>query len=302
MKKISAAILAVSLAVSSAAVLTSSAENDDSYSPGFYFKAQPSEDFQILHSGRAYLDTSNAKSDTPTLNVNAYITDEKELVGGFVAKWSGSEGVTLDNLKSPKDVCGVLPYTPDEEYYDISLACDTEKGFISVNYPNMMIFPDQPDKKYAFALTGEKSDDYPFAIFDASLNKSAEPGVYSINFHSNGSGDRCNIIYKPSAKEIIDFVPSGDLTPSLYINVSDRPLGDVNGDGDVDGSDAALALYAYAHANVADDVVDEAGMIAADVDGSGDADGSDASLILAYYANKATTDLSFVDFIDTIVE
>lgn len=62
-------------------------------------------------------------------------------------------------------------------------------------------------------------------------------------------------------------------------------LGDVDDDGSVDGSDAAIALREYSLiASELDGELNAFGVMAADCDNSGDVDGSDASIILKMYA------------------
>ena len=83
-------------------------------------------------------------------------------------------------------------------------------------------------------------------------------------------------------------------------DVSDVSLGDLDGDGVIDASDASTVLAAYAAVQSGGDSgLDAAQTSAADVDGNGVVDASDASTILAYYAfvQTGSKDTSFEDFL-----
>ena len=83
-------------------------------------------------------------------------------------------------------------------------------------------------------------------------------------------------------------------------NVSDVSLGDLDGDGVIDASDASTVLAAYAAVQSGGDSgLDAAQTSAADVDGNGVVDASDASTILAYYAfvQTGSKDTSFADYL-----
>ena len=84
-------------------------------------------------------------------------------------------------------------------------------------------------------------------------------------------------MYHPVAKS--DYSPSDK--PVDYM------LGDVNFDADIDGTDAAMALRAYAEVmSYGNCSLTGIQRLAADVDRDGSVDGSDASLLLTYYAMK----------------
>ena len=88
---------------------------------------------------------------------------------------------------------------------------------------------------------------------------------------------------RSASAKTAEYLPGGDFDTDantiLYaVWEADVIKGDVNGDNDVDSSDAALLLKF--DAGVID--LNDTQIIAADVNGDGDADSADAALILKY--------------------
>jgi|GEM_PF-6813503 len=101
------------------------------------------------------------------------------------------------------------------------------------------------------------------------------------------------VIYAAAYKYGMDFSP----VLALEFTVETAQLGDINGDGAVDASDASAVLTAYAMISTGQDSgLTETQLFNADVNGDGVADATDASLILGYYAYVQTTNEEPIPF------
>ncbi|MBQ9139331.1 MAG: hypothetical protein IJX61_01830 [Ruminococcus sp.] len=94
-------------------------------------------------------------------------------------------------------------------------------------------------------------------------------------------------------KKLVTFVLTAmcmTFMSAMTSNAADNPtIGDINGDGAVNSSDASLILGYYADISVGTGAVtDEAFTAAADVNGDGIVDSSDASYVLEYYGYIST--------------
>lgn len=296
MKKIAAALTAAMLTLGSVSMFTASAGENSDYSPSLYFKAYDSENYQILPNGTVYVRIDNTNDAVTSINAGVYIKDDMKQAGHIIAKWkSESEYIKLDNLKDPITVYGQSPYTEFKRATSIRLDTDTDKNTQSVSYAlGLSVDP--------FTLSGNTSDAYPLAEFDAVINTDTPAGMYTVDFMTEEMSNLCDILYKYGADIISkEFFPSGDHAPSLRINVSDRMLGDVNNDGVVDGVDATLTLRAYTLilSNM-DSGFTPAEAAAADVDGDGAISGIDATLMLRYYTYVLSNgDKDFLTFLKT---
>ncbi|MCM1006728.1 MAG: dockerin type I domain-containing protein [Ruminococcus flavefaciens] len=296
MKKIAAALTAAMLTLGSVSMFTASAESSSDYSPSLYFKAYDSENYQILPNGTVYVRIDNTNNAVTSINAGVYIKDDVKKAGHIIAKWkSESEYIKLNNLKDPVTVYGQSPYTEFKSAKSIRLDTDTDKNTQSVSYAlGLSVDP--------FTLSGNTSDAYPLAVFDAFINTDTPAGMYTVDFMTEETSNLCDILYKYGADIISkEFFPSGDHALSLRINVSDRMLGDVNNDGVVDGVDATLTLRAYTliMSNM-DSGFTPAETAAADVDGDGAISGIDATLMLRYYTYVLSNgDKDFLTFLKT---
>lgn len=296
MKKIAAAITAAMLSLGSVSMFTASAEGNSDYSPSLYFKAYDSENYQILPNGTVYVRLDNLDDSAASINAGVYIKDDMKQAGHIIAKWkSESEHITLENLTDPITACGQAPYTEFKTAKSIRLDTDIENNVHSVSYTlGLHIDP--------FTVSGNASDDYPLAVFDAVINADAPAGMYTVDFMTEETSNLCDILYKYGADIASkEFFPSGDHAPSLRINMSDRMLGDVNNDGVVDAVDATRTLRAYTliMSNM-DSGFTPAETAAADVDGDGAITGIDATLILKYYTYVISYgDIDFITFLKT---
>ncbi|NLT08864.1 MAG: hypothetical protein GXY08_05110 [Ruminococcus sp.] len=290
MKKITAVLASVLISAASLSAMSASAYEDDGYSPTLYFKAQESEDFIILNSGKAYYNKSAAKNDESTLNVNTYVRDDKKLIGGLIARWQTDPAIKLTNLKQPE----TLPYHTSEAYYKISLTGNKDKNFLNVYYPQITMTESNvkdPNYHFYFDVTGKNTDDYPLATYDAVVTKDTPNGEYSVDFIYDNLGGT-QMLYKPTANDSKLFYPDEYNAPGLKIGVTDRLLGDIDNSGNVDGSDATLCLRAFGNLlNGKPSGLTQEQEVCADVDGNGSIDGSDATLILKYFSYQ----LSFGD-------
>lgn len=296
MKKIAAALTAAMLTLGSVSMFTASADGNSDYSPSLYFKAYDSENYQILPNGTVYVRIDNTNDVVTSINAGVYIKDDMKQAGHIIAKWkSESEYITLDGLTDPITACGQAPYTEFKKNTSVRLDTDTENNTQSVSYTlGLHIDP--------FTVSGNASDDYPLAVFDAVINVDTPAGMYTVDFMTEETSNLCDILYKYGADIASkEFFPSGDHAPSLRINMSDRMLGDVNNDGVVDGVDATLTLRAYTLilSNM-DSGFTPAETAAADVDGDGAITGIDATLILRYYTYVISYgNIDFITFLKT---
>ncbi len=296
MKKFTAAVTALTLALGSVPVLTASADSDSNYSPSLYFKAYESDNYQILPNGTVYVRLDKDTNAITSVNAGVYIKDDMKQAGHIIVKWKCTSNlITLSGLTDPVTVYGKSPYNEFSASGSIRLSSDAENNSQSVSYAlGMNIDP--------FTVSGTASDDYPLAVFDADINPNIAAGMYTIDFMTEEISNLCDILYKYGDTENVkEFFPSGNNAPSLRINVSDRKLGDINNDGAIDPSDATLALreYTLLSSNMTGELSPEENA-AADVDGDGKVSPSDATIILRYYTYVMSNgDKDFITFLNT---
>ena len=272
MKKI-IAVFAAAAALCGASLNTSAADFS-SESPTLYFSASENEDITILPGGRVYVDTSAHNGDT-VINAGAYCYDPDKATSAIFVKWEcKSENIKLTDITDPITAAGACPYKRWTDAKKINVSSREADNFMAVSYSTVT--------SETFELTGERSDDYPLACFNASVAADTPAGVYSVDFITEGE-NLCSIAYSDPIKDII---PTGEFARSLDIAVSDRALGDVNNSGKLEATDATKVLVAYASINAGEGSgLTAAEEIAADLTGDGKISANDASLILVKYAD-----------------
>ncbi len=133
---------------------------------------------------------------------------------------------------------------------------------------------------------GEKTDSYPFASFNLTINTStAKAGEYDIHFLEKAEDDPDQKFCEVNINHAIS-VPA---SKNMKIEVIDYLLGDVNNDGLIDSNDASLILAEYATTSTGGEKsFDDLTFKVADTNFDNLADSNDASNILSYYAYAAT--------------
>ena len=122
-----------------------------------------------------------------------------------------------------------------------------------------------------------------FTVADVNDNPNSYTGI-AYNFTLAEEGSDAAMVELTSEDE--QKLDNGTLTVKNYtLNMESFIKGDVNGDGSVDGTDAAMVLNEFAvtgaeQPSTFDNIMKAAG----DINGDGSIDGSDAGLILRYYA------------------
>ncbi len=274
---ISAAVLASGI---STALTTGAKEIPADYSPSFYFKAEEGKGTEVLAYGAVFVNTKEASSDGAVIPCSLYIKDDQKLAGSVVAKWQAEKkGIALNNLDNPIKKFGKTPYADFNESPDNILSKEfTDLNMLSVVYSTYTSA--DPMK-----LTGETSEAYPLACFDAALAKDAAFGSYDINIiNKNEFTSTVSPRYEDAS--IIGSVDMSKNSKTLRVNVSDRKLGDINNDGFIDAVDASAILREYAKISSKQDSSMKAEQsAAADVNGDLFIDAVDASKVLGFYAH-----------------
>ena len=280
MKKIISVISAAALAAGMTTAFTVSAEDKISdYNPSFYFKAEEGKGIEVLTYGAAFVNTKKASADGAVVPCSLYIKDDQKLAGSIVAKWQCErKGLTLKGLDNPIKKYGKTPYADFNESPDDILSKEfTDMNMLSILYSTYTSA--DPMK-----LTGESTEEYPLACFEAALAKDAEFGSYDINIINKGEFTS-SVSPRYKDPSIIGSVDMSEKSKTLRINVSDRMLGDINNDGYIDAVDASSILKEYAKISAKQDTsMSKEQAAAADVNGDMFIDAVDASRVLGYYA------------------
>lgn len=280
MKKIISIISAAVLASGISTALTAGAkEIPTDYSPSFYFKAEDGKGTEVLAYGAVFVNTKEASSDGAVIPCSLYIKDDQKLAGTVIAKWQAEKkGIALKNLDNPIKKFGKTPYEDFNEIPDKILSKEfTDLNMLAVAYSTYAADP--------MKLTGETSEAYPLACFDAALAKDAAYGSYDINIINK---DEFTSTVSPRYEDasIILKVDMSKNSKTLRVNVSDRKLGDINNDGFIDAVDASAILREYAKISSKQDSSMKAEQsAAADVNGDLFIDAVDASKVLGFYAH-----------------
>ena len=291
MKKIGL-LLAASLTIGGVVPnLSANAENE--YMPTLYFNADENDDARKLKSGTIYINNSELNEDIK-LVAGVFIDDKHELASFVKVKWKcESEFIKFSNIIDPISVFGKSPYSEFTKSGGIALSTNADEKFQSVLY-NLGLSQD------VFTFTGDKSDDYPLAGFEATIDRAIQPGRYDIHFVTGQRGNGCDILYHINEKDIVEVFPEGKYAENLNIAVSDRKLGDVNNSGKVDATDATAILSEYADLSAGKTgSFDIAQTVSADIDGNGLISSADAASVLSYYAYlSAGGDLELLDYLN----
>lgn len=275
---------------------TGAAELDpNTYIPTLYFSAEDNDDIHILPSGRTIFINLNEVSGKSAIEgkIRLYFNDALNLTGQIVAKWVWQgNGVELTNILTPEEAGFKNPYDKSAASYDITTKAYPEDKLMSVAYTNTHVMPLVP--------TDGESNKYPLAVFDYSVDTSADAGRYAIDFKTEQPNVTTLSYRLPDNPIPREIKPNGSNAQSIYIALSDRKLGDLDNNGKINSIDASAILTAYANelANK-ESGLSAAEIAAADVNGDGVINAMDASTILTYYAyTMADGKAELIDYIN----
>ncbi len=276
----------------------SAAELPKDYKPSYYFKAEEGTGIEVLKYGTVYVNTKDTSTDSAVIPCAVFIKDEQKLAGAVVAKWEcENKSLALKDLTSPITVeqYGKTAYADFNEKEDSVLI----KQFDDLNILSVVY------STYTSAdpmkLTGETSDAYPIACFNAILAKDAAFGSYDINIINKKDYSSTVSPRYVDNPELIGSVDMSQTSKNLRVNVSDRQLGDVNNNGFIDAVDASAILKEYATLSAKkDSTMTKEQTAAADINGDKIIDAVDASGVLAFYASVSSgkKDLTLNQFIN----
>lgn len=286
MKKIISVISSLVLAAGMTSAFAVNAA--DEYKPTFYIKGEAGTGVEILKYGTVYVNKTVA-GEGAKIPAAVYFKDDEKIAGQIFVKWTcENKDLQLTDITGPFAKTGNAPYKISGVSSDADLV-NCLKNFTDLNI--MAANYSETDATKTLQLTGDTSDAYPLACFSASFKNNAPGGSYDIEFYDKGAYFTSVIPrYLDDPTKTVEVYPA-EYSEGLRINASDRLLGDVDGDGDIDAVDASKILSAYAA--IATD--QPSGFTpeqeaAADVDGNRSIDSVDASGVLAYYAFGATSD------------
>ncbi len=275
---------------------TGAAELDpNTYIPTLYFSAEDNDDIHILPSGRTIFINLNEVSGKSAIEgkIRLYFNDALNLTGQIYAKWIWQgNGVELTNIYTPEEAGFKNPYDKSAASYDITTAVNPKDKLMSVAYTNAHFMPLVP--------TDGESNKYPLAVFDYSVDTSADAGRYAIDFKTKQPNVTTLSYRLPDNPIPRGIEPNGSNAQSIYIALSDRKLGDLDNNGKINSIDASAILTAYANelANK-ESGLSAAEIAAADVNGDGVINAMDASTILTYYAyTMADGKAELIDYIN----
>lgn len=284
MNKIPVFMTTVVLAMSAVTPFCASAESAENYVPVMYFSVEDNEKISVLPNGTVYVNTQNLTEENK-IRVNVYIRDDSKSCWTVAPKIKSADVYIKFNEDAvdPAEVGENSPYlsssyalynTRDEEYNTLNMSFTAPMSDMMSG--NIKSLP----------LTGETTDNYPLAYFNASVDSGIESGIYRIYFLTESEdydGQRTTQV------SLLD--ENGDsvtVTPEVKeqkIVVSDRAFGDVNNDGLIDTVDATAVLMEYARLSSDKDSEFETGQtVSADINDDGLVDTVDAAGILGYYA------------------
>ena len=286
MKKIISVLSSAVIAAGMVSALTVNAADE---APSIYFTVNDKADgIETLKFGSIFV---NTKENTSGIPCAMYIKDESKKAGQIFVKASADNSLKLTNLTGPNALYNGAPYKGFETDDSMNLNIFENLNVVAVNYSKV-------SSEKPMELTGEKSDSYPLACFDAKFDANAAGGSYNLKVYSEGAYFS-GIIARNGDGTFKEYDPSENSKP-LLINASDRKLGDVNNDGQWDAVDASDIMKEYTLLSSGKDGIFDGNMrAAADINGDGIVDAVDASNLLAYYAGLSAgkVDSSLNDFV-----
>ena len=287
MKKVVSIISALALTVGMAASLSANAADSAAPIVSFSAKAQADKGVELLAGGDVvYVNKKAADANGAVVSSEVYLSDSNAAAGWVCVRWAcEKQGLTLQNIKEP----ATKPY---KSYTNDTIVSEKTKSdgvkVLSALYCDDKVPTD--GKLKPLQLTGEKSNSYPLATFDAAVDKSAA-GSYDITVY-NKNQSFTYVTYRTGDNP--EYAPDNEkyklICKDLRVNVSDRLLGDVNNDGKINAVDASEILSAYANIATSRPVgLSDEALAAADVNGDRSVNAVDASNVLSFYAYQSTS-------------
>ncbi len=296
------------------------------YIPTLYFKAEESDEVRTDGDSTVWIDGDLLKKGDIDIKTGIYIEDTEKGIYRLTVKWNcDSEYISLSDPVDPREKISevrkyrtkdgrefmtdktpfaygnidsggnmVIPYNIQIAGADSVLTEKKGRNARGFTYDKGVTLNTDP-----FGVLGATSDEYEYCGFTATVSSDIPDGEYEIRFMTDGNsldvkcGGQFNYNDGGSSNSFIPYVKD------LKLIVSDEPpanitlpgkykLGDVDGDGTVDSSDASMILKDYAAISTGgtSELLGDRKK-AADTDGDGSVDSSDASLVLAFYAEKS---------------
>lgn len=293
MKKIFTFMTAVAMATSAFVPSVAVAESDSMENlPIMYLTVTDNEKISVLPNGAVYINSSELTEDTD-MRVNVYIKDDSKTCWDVSPKVKcESSYVTLSEAVDPSDVGENSAY---QSPYDFGQTFDQECNTVNIRLSTPMM----ASADTTLTPTGEATDDYPVAYFNATVDSDIPSGKYRIYFLTEPTD------YEGQRVTTVSSILADTFTPELQeqkVLVSDRKLGDVNNDGFIDTIDATAILTEYAMLATDGGTFDESMKVAGDINADSFTDSIDASNILLFYAYLATDHETndFVEYLYTI--
>ena len=264
------------------------------YIPSLWCTSVATDISEVLANGAVYINTSAIEGENSTIGFSAYIKDEYKCIWSIEAKARVTcpdivfRNVRLpseDGLTNAYDQTAPFDYVYWGSYKDIDASNGKRRNFMSIS---LYLYQDYENR---LKVTGDTTDQYPFTLFDLLVDKNAAPGSYKLSYITEDIPETdiftnedlpSRVSKRWREKKAEGAIPFAADTKIL---VSDRQLGDVDGDRTIDSADASKVLESYASVvNGGESGFSTAEEIAADVNGDGQVDASDASQILSFYA------------------
>ncbi|MDE5584486.1 MAG: hypothetical protein K2J08_12380 [Ruminococcus sp.] len=275
MKKISSFMLACAMAVTALTPSGAVAVSEEEL-PIMYLTVTENEKISIMPSGDVYINSSELTEDT-AMRVNIYVRDEAKNLWNVAPKVKSESSYIAfsEDATDPTDVGENSAYQPK---YDFIQSVDDECNTVNIKLSTPMM----SSSDTVLTPTGDSTDDFPVAYFNASVDSDIPSGKYRIYFLTEAED------YDGQQTTTVSSILYDTTTPKVKeqrILVSDRKLGDVNNDGNIDSVDASMVLGEYSKiSSGGEKSFDESMNIASDINTDMRLDTVDASQILAYYS------------------
>lgn len=296
MKKLSALITAFMLSAMAVMPSTVYADPEEDYLPVMYIAVEENEKITILPDGTVYINTQDLTGDD-SIRINIYVHDESKSCWYIAPKLKCADGSITFNEKAVENE--TLAYSSRHEFIS-----SVNKNY---NTLNMTLKTPLLETGTKLEVVSENTDDYPIAYVDADINSEITAGKYRIYFLTETEDDPdqrlTEFAYRYDDGASKTFTPE---TKEQKIIVSDRMLGDVDGDGQINAIDASFISIEYASLSVIDPVstLTVGQTNSADVNLDGFVDANDASAVQGYYGYLSAehdyeNELTFAEYLAT---
>lgn len=278
MKKISF-ITALVMSLTAITPFSAMADPEEGYLPVMYLSVEDNDKISVLPDGTVYINNEDLTGDD-SIRVNIYVRDESKSCWIVAPKVKCAEADIKFNQNAVENE--TLPYDSEHEFIE---SLDTEYNTVNITFKTPMF-----STGTKLELTGENTDDYPIAYFNADINSEIPAGNYRIYFLTEPEDDpeqrTSTISFRYDNGDSKTFTPE---VKDQKIVVSDRMLGDVNKDGMVNADDASAILSEYALLstdNTGEFTIEQTNAANVNMDSFTDSD--DATAVLEYYAYLST--------------